>query len=232
MEISMRVLLGTMAVLFFIQFASSQTHNFYIGGGYNYPTSSSLIGQEYYSETKKIYGSFAEGYNFYGGYSMFIGDNLGFDLVYFHLIGFRYKRYEIIQSAFFSEFDNSSSIVIPSLILKTSIGNFIPYMKFGLSINWITLKIRKTSASLYIPKIEHKYEGNNLVGISTAIGVNYILFQNLYLFTDLHLNSITFFPTKYSYYEDGKLVQSRDINMETSFPFSALDLSFGIKLEL
>lgn len=226
----MKSFLFIFILLFFVQHSISQTHQFYFAYGYNYPTATNSIGS--YSSTGNdfinINGSFAKGPNIQFGYSFFIMDNIGLDINYNYLIGFRDERLAPQSVNDYTEYDNSASSIIPSIIMKTNTGLLSPYIKFGPSISYITLKIKQ---HYDISNSETVYGNDYSIGFSSSIGINFCFNQSIYLFTDMHLNSLTYYPTKYSIYDKGILISSGSTR-NSAYPFSSLGLSFGVKVEL
>jgi len=220
------------------QLSLSQTHYIYGGFGYNFPTATNLIGSEYSNngyDLKK--GTYADGYNFQIGYSFFILENIGLDIYYSNLIGFRYKQY-FDNGSEHDQYDNRASSITPSIIMKQDIGNFSPFLKFGASINFITIKIG-------VPDFNHVYENDYSIGWSSTLGLDYKITQSVSLFIDLRLNSVTFYPNKISFYQDGKLIAVSYPNprlpasggvsameLVNAYPFSSLGLSVGVKTKL
>jgi len=195
----MRLLLVTLALTSLIQLSLCQSHYVYGGIGYSLPTTTDLIGSESSNngyDLKK--GTFADGYNLQIGYSFFILEDIGLDIFYNNLIGFRYKQFfnNGIES---NQYDNRASIITPSIVLKQDVGHLSPFIKFGPSINFITIKIG-------IPNFNHVYENDYTIGWSTTLGFDYKLSQSLSSFIDFRLNSVTFYPNKISIYRYGKLI--------------------------
>jgi hypothetical protein len=231
--LSVKSLLFTFVLLFFVQHSISQTHQFYFAFGYNYPTATNSVGYDnsignYYTT---INGSFAKGPNIQLGYSFFITDNIGLDINYNYLIGFRDERLAPQTVHNYTEYDNRASSIIPSVIMKTNLGNLSLYIKFGPSISFVKLRIKQYRFPPY-SKSESVLENDYSIGFSSSIGIDCRLTQSFYLFTDLHLNSLTYYPTKDSYYENGVLISSGSNQNDVAYPFSSLGLSFGVKLEL
>jgi hypothetical protein len=217
----------TFVLLLFVQHSISQTHQFYFAYGYNYPTATNIVGNA--NPTSNSYtainGSFAKGPNIQLGYSFFITDNIGLDINYDYLIGFRGERIAPQSVHEYTEYDNKASSIIPSIIMKTNMGKLSPYIKFGTSISFVTLRIDHSWNTRTV--LENDYS----IGFSSSIGINCHFSQSIYLFTDLHLSSLTYYPTKYSLYNKGILISSGTIQND-AYPFSSIGLSFGVKLEL
>lgn len=234
----MRLVLIAFALTSLIQPSRGQQHSMYGGFGYNLPTTTDLIGSEYsnngYDLTK---GSFADGYNFHIGYSFFLFENIGLDIYYNNLIGFRYKQFfnNGIES---NQYDNRASTITPSLLLKQDVGNFSPFIKFGPSINFITLKIGA-------PNFNYVYNNDYSIGWSTTLGCDVQLSNSLSSFVDIRLNSVTFYPNEISLYRDGTLITVShpeprlpanggvsSMEVVSAFPFSSVGFSVGAKIKL
>jgi hypothetical protein len=219
-------------LLFFVQYSISQIHQFYFAYGYNYPTATNSVGYDNSTGNyTTINGSFAKGPNIQLGYSFFITDNIGLDINYNYLIGFRNERLAPQSVHDYTEYDNRASSIIPSVIMKTNIGKLSPYVKFGPSIIFVTLRIKQYR---FLPSSETEavLENDYSIGFSSSIGIDFRLTQTIYLFTDLHLSSLTYYPTKDSYYNNGVLISSGSNQNDVAYPFSSIGLSLGVKIEL
>ena len=58
---------------------------------------------------------------------------------------------------------------------KVDVGNFSPYTKFGFSINFISLDIKRASENnLSNSSFDFSYKSNYTLGLVGGIGVNYL----------------------------------------------------------
>jgi hypothetical protein len=122
--------------------------------------------------------------------------------------------------------------------MKQDVGKFSPFIKFGASLNFITIKIG-------VPDFYHIYENDYSIGWSSTLGLDYRITPSVSLFIDSRLNIVTFYPNKISFYQDGKLITVSypkprlpvnggisAMELVNAYPFSSLGLSFGIKIKL
>lgn len=185
-----------------ISFVFCQSDQIYGGIGYNVPTTTSVIGGNIsngYLENN--HSTFSRGINFQVGYLLGVSKGIFIDINASYLYGVKKERYfsNDNESQLFGEYDNSNIAFSPSINMKYRLGDFSPFIKFGASVNFIQIeivrkyKLNPTSSEKYL------YKNNLTFGWIAGIGLDYLIQKNLVIFTELQLNSITFYPDEVEY---------------------------------
>jgi len=226
-------------------FNFSQTHQLYGSIGNNFPTTTALVGQSSNFESTKINtSSFSKGLVFQAGYTFGFHQNIMIDLNIGYLIGVSNETYysyvfeNPMQPGYYftksSEYSNKNISISPSIKLKTDIGNFSPYVKFGASINFITIEDNWKNhsnkdfgfVSVYrnLPyNTKYTYSSDYTVGWLSGIGFSYLVASNISVFTEFQVNGITF-------YADEVKINGQTSELKDEMPFGFVDtLGWAIK---
>lgn len=196
-----------LVVLIFIllnKFAVSQEHQIYGSTGYNFPTATVVIGKTHNYDIHNFNtDNFAKGAVLQLGYSYKFNNNLLLDLNVNYLFGVTNETYYSSFDAWIGNvryfglvrsYSNSNFSVSPSIVMMTSFGKFSPYIKFGGSINLISItELWDYTEEQYTRELF--YEGDLTLGWQAGIGMNY-LWESVIMFIEFQLNSLTYYPTE------------------------------------
>jgi hypothetical protein len=254
-EILMKIILYT-ACLFIIlcnNIILSQTHQFYGSFGYNIPTTTAIIGTDFNSESIKFNQStFSKGIVFQGGYIYAINNNIQLDMNINYLLGVTDETYysnEYNGQQLIRRYSNSNFAFSPSIKIKSDIGDLSPYVRFGCSLNFIKIKEEyDLPSSFSYSNEEYVYSGNFSFGWVGGVGIDYVIGENFLVFTELQLNSLTFYPDKLEYTRiDGDtrtttIYHPKDtlpggtgysgLNGLIDIPFSSLGVLIGLRFSI
>jgi hypothetical protein len=231
----------------------SQTHQFYGSVGYNFPTTTALIGQYSNLESTKINtSSFSKGLVFQGGYSFGINENIMIDLNLSYLSGVSDENYysiiDVIQDPSgpryevrLRNYSNKNISITPSIKLKTSLGDFSPYLKFGASINFITIEDTWINPFISIwsnvpTTRKYIYSNDYTLGWFSGIGLSYFIESGISVFSEFQINGITFYADEVEY--NGQTFELKDEIpygfpddldwAKKDFPFSSMGVLIGL----
>ncbi len=190
--------------IFLNNYIVSQNHQIYGSAGYNFPTATVVIGKTHNYDIHKFkIDNFAKGTVFQAGYSYKINSNLLLDLNLNYLLGVSNETYyssfdewigNVRYYGLTRSFSNSNFSISPSVIMTIDVGNFNPYVKFGGSINFISITDTwDYTEEPYIRQLN--YKADYTLGWLAGLGINYLWGSTL-LFIELQLNSLTFYPDK------------------------------------
>lgn len=245
----------------YIKITHSQTHQIYGSVGYNIPTATTVVGKIQNSEDYKISkAGFNKGIVLQAGYTYGINDNFQIDInagylfdaaeeIYYSSVQyFVIENEQTIERKHTRSFSSSNFNISPSIIVNTKYGNFIPYLKFGGSINFIRITdkwINPPYESQTDPfrnrdrGYNYNFKGDFILGWLAGIGINYILESSI-LFVELQLNSLTFYPDEvefngFNYELESELdpyQYAKNYNPVRDFAFSSFGILAGIRLVL
>jgi len=133
-------------------------------------------------------------------------------------------------------FTNSNLSLIPAVILQAKIGQTIPFMKFGFSMNFVNM-------NLFEGTYTYEYTTDYSIGVNASIGLNYLLNNNIGIFIETSVSSFTFYADKVIFTEEingvkhSQEFELRDKfgngygNLEAihEFPFNSINISVGVK---
>jgi hypothetical protein len=209
--------------------------------------------------------SFGKGINFGGAIGYMFTKNMGAELGLSYLIGGKSKSTgTYLDRTESSTYDGKMLKINPSFIFTAGTGKFNPYAKMGLVVGFgsfnhdysVTYKTDNVNITSY------KYNGGMALGFSSALGATYKLNNNLSLFGELNLISLSYSPekgvvTKYTnngtdllpsmtmYDNEVDFVDSYTVNrtgttdttkprqtIKVPFPFGSFGFNFGIRINL
>ena len=236
----------------------SQVHQFYLSVGSNFPTNTAIIGQFPDLESTKINkSSFSKGMVFQGGYGLGLTEILFLELNLNYLAGVTDEKYtsEIIDGTLYpglsgeessASYSNSNLSIAPSIKLKTNFGNFSPYVKIGVSINFITIKdkwINPPPRSYWTNVTttkEYEYSNDYTFGWVSGIGLSYLFLPGISVFGEFQINGITFWADEVKY--NGEVYELTDelpygypdnLNWaKKDFPFSSIGVLIGLSISI
>ncbi len=202
----MKLILYTIClfIVSFNNFILSQTHQLYGSFGYNIPTTTSRIGSSFNSESIQFnLSTFSKGIVFQGGYIYAVNNNIQLDMNINYLLGVTNETYfsnEYDGLQWIERYSNSNFAFSPSIKIKSDIGDLSPYVRFGCSLNFIKIKeVYDLPSSFSYSNEEYVYSGNFSLGWGGGVGIDYVVGENYLVFTELQLNSLTFYPDKLEY---------------------------------
>jgi hypothetical protein len=269
-----------------IGLSNAQGIYFRAGGGYALPMASDVIGttrlrtqtyegnsSTYTDKVKNVKASYGAGVNFTIGGGFMFSKYIGVDLAVQYLKG---KEYEIVDNYKYTNGDFSGSesytekshaqalFIAPSLIITPGVGSKVPYAKFGMIIGSPKIK----GEQHYYYDLDGTTEGTGksettkgtAFGFQGAVGMNWMLSNNIDLFTEINFISMTYYPEEWEQTEatsDGddvlaslsvsqkkiEYVETIDLEAEQDAtkpsqelrretPFSSLSLQIGIRYSL
>lgn len=238
-------------ILFFLPTTVfTQKHSVYFGTGYTIPTTTSVIGS-FHTETstEQNLSTFSKGMVYQGGLQFSVTNNFLLELNVNYLPGFENEKFYTEWDGGYLSYTNSNLSIIPAINIKFDVGNFAPYTKFGVSINFINLKLNSESGNIYSnTKYEYKYSDNYSIGFVGGIGINFSLWQSFIIFTEAQINSLTYYPDKLEITENfgGTKVtttyelkdkieyntSNENVRLKQEFPFSSIAIIAGIRYVL
>jgi hypothetical protein len=196
-----------MIVIFTISLFSSNlfAQGLYVtaNAGYGFGINKSMIAD--LTETATTYThdqkslSFGKGINLGGAVGFMFNKNMGAELGLSYLIGGKSKSTgTYLDRTEESTYSGKMFKINPSFIFTSGAGKFNPYAKMGLvvgfgffnheySVNYTTGDVDLTN---------YKYNGGIALGFSSALGATYKLNNNLSLFGELSLISLSYSPEK------------------------------------
>jgi len=149
----------------------------------------------------------------------------------------------------YEKYSNSNIAISPTVKIKNDIGNFSPYIKFGGSLNFTKIKeVHDLPSNAIYNSEEYVYSGNYSLGWVAGVGLNYLIGEEFLIFTELQLNSLTFYPDKLEYTKidgDTRITQIYHpketlpggngypgLEALRSFPFSSIDILIGLRFTI
>jgi hypothetical protein len=168
---------------------------------------------EYTSTTENINLSLGKGLNFGATFGAMFSKNVGGELGLNYLIGAKTTCQSIesqtailLIPAFTTTDEQSISAsmfrINPSIIVASGSKEIEPYAKLGLviGIGSVTLeRISTTTLNSDKTEISEKYNGGIALGVSSALGINFNLNDNMALFGELNMINMSYAPTKSVY---------------------------------
>lgn len=151
--------------------------------------------------------SFGNGMYYSANFGYFINPNIGFDLELQYLGGasVSYKNYYSLAAGKETDsFENSGSayMISPSVLLRTNISLFKPYLKLGpvFSFASITNKINfdllDNNNTRILASQELLKDGGMAIGLKAALGVSYEILKGTDIFFELSDINISYAPEK------------------------------------
>jgi hypothetical protein len=235
-----------------------QIHQFYASVGYNFPTTTEIIGQFSDLESTKINkSSFSKGMVFQVGYGLGITENFFLELNVNYLTGVSDEKYtsEVIDGTAYpglsgeessASYSNSNLSIAPSIKIKTSFDKFSPYLKIGVSINFITIKDKWINPpplsywSNITTTKEYEYSNDYTFGWVSGLGLSYLIQPGIAAFGEFQFNGITFYATEVKY--NGEIYELKDEIpygfpedlswAEKGFPFSSIGILIGLSVSI
>lgn len=231
-----------------------QSSAIYLSGGYDIPTATSVIGTfRTNDETELNSTTYAKGFIIQGGYQLIVNNNFVFDLNINYQFGLQNEIYNttsgnVASSGNVSSYSTSNISVSPSVGVKIDVGNFSPYAKFGVSVNFITMNTKWESGNIFSNtyKREYTFQNDVSLGILGGIGVDFRISQHFIPYIESQLNSITYYPNEVvvtEFYADGRTSETtyqlvdkidgnnseENISLTNSFPYSSIGFIVGIR---
>jgi hypothetical protein len=226
----------------------SQTHQIYFSSGYNIPTTTSVLAWSVSDnrQYQQYISTYSKGIVIQGGYQFEVTNNFALDLNINYLPGFSNEKYFKDRDSVFYSFTNSNISISPTLIIKFNVADFIPYAKFGFSVNFISFQ---ESETIFRDKTIFSYSKDFTMGFVSGIGINYIINKSFCVFFETQLNSITYFPDELEItkYNPNGTITTKNVKLENNFnidlnvdeiwasrdfPFSSIGLILGLRLSL
>jgi hypothetical protein len=209
-------------VIVIFTLTQGQTHLIYVNYGASVPITTSVLGYSYSANDKTIEfikSTYSKGNVIRGGVSYYLFNNIGFDCSVSYLMG---KQEETIHSDRneISKYNSRNLSITPSLILKSDIGSISPYLKCGISINYIDLNIIRDLSINSKVVIEEEYKNDYGLGVSSAVGVIFLYNSYANIFAEAQFNNLTFYPSEVKYYKN-------DILIKTTYPKDKLESQYG-----
>ncbi len=229
----------------------SQAHQVYSGVGYNIPTTTAVLGNTQTDNSfQQNISTFSEGIVYQGGYQFAVNNNFILDLNINYLSGLTDEKYQIDSDGGYLSYTNSNISISPSINIKFDVGSFSPYTKFGFSINFISLDIKRESGNILSNvSFDFSYKSNYTLGLVGGIGVNFRFDKSFVGFVEAQLNSFTYYPDELKLTENfsngAKITTiyqleekvdeaSNDDNIIPSqdFPYSSVGIIVGLRIVL
>lgn len=203
-------------LIFGLALLSSQALHaqFYVraGGGYALPMARDIVGTEYrqgydgnayYSTVEEVNASYGNGATFQVGGGYMFSKYIGVDMSINYLLGKTFTTGYYYTDAGgveedYDEVSTKSFFIAPSLVLSGGEGTKVPYGRFGIIIG--APKVEGEGTYYYnldgVTTGSSKWEqrGGTSIGFQGAIGMNWVLNDNLKLYTELNLVSMTYYP--------------------------------------
>jgi hypothetical protein len=237
--------------------------------GYGFGINKSTIND--FTETATTYTynlkslSFGQGINLGGAIGFMFNKNMGAELGLSYLIGGKTKSTDsYIDRAENSTYYGKMLKFNPSFIFTGGAGKFNPYAKMGLVIGFGSFNhdysVNYNTGNVYITN--YKWSGGIALGFSSALGAMYKLNNNLSLFGELNLISLSYSPEKMivtkatdngidvlssmtTYDKETDFVDSYTVSstapvdttkprqiIKVPFPFGSFGFNFGIRIGL
>ena len=236
------ILLSFFNFVFFITTTFAQNISLYGNVGYNFPMANKFIYSYTDNSSEFIKSNYGEGLSTKLGATYFIFENFGLDLGFSYL--FSLDKFSNGNIGEVNEyFKNTNLSISPSIVIQSNFGKLIPYAKFGFSINFI--KVNLFLNDLDYPSYE--YSTDYTFGLNANVGLKYPIDNQIIIFTELSLSSLTLFADKVIYnWEENGIKKSEEFELGTKFvgtgianleaardyPFSSLGISLGIMFNL
>lgn len=199
--------------IFLLGFTAHSQIYFRLGGGYALPMAKETIGYNEVmnfdgttttSTTEAVAGSYGAGVNINLGagymFSKFVGVDLGFNYLLGKSVTYNDTYNE--PSGFFgrekkTETNSNTFFIAPSLVLSAGEGTKTPYARFGLIAGMPVVDGEDSDYDYYsnsttVTKWETR-KGASL-GIQGAVGMNWMLSNNMKLTTEINFVSMKFSP--------------------------------------
>lgn len=194
----------------------AQEYYFRLNAGYGTGISSQTDYDYYSTETApntssfsfqtKDY-SFGQGAYFGAAIGHFLNQNIGFELELQYLKGASYplhKEYDLINTGkFVYDYENYANafMINPSVLLRTQLNSFKPYLKLGAVFSFGTIH---SNVSGYNTNnnartnfsSEMQYSGGTMIGLNAAVGTSYEVGSNIDLFFEMNSKNMSYSPTE------------------------------------
>jgi len=216
-----------------------QNIQIYCNSGLNLPLSSKYIVSYTDNSIEFIKSNYGKGFSIKAGGSYFIIENMGVDFNVSYLFSsektFKGNIWDTKEY-----FKNTNISLNPSLIIQSKIGNLLPYLKFGFSINFVTVDIYEDN--LDFPSYE--YSTDYTFGFNASLGLKIPLNKTLMVMTEATLSSFTLYADKVIYnWEINGVRNSKEYDLKTKFggggyanleasrdyPFRFIEINLGIQ---
>ncbi|MCK4662063.1 MAG: outer membrane beta-barrel protein [Bacteroidales bacterium] len=168
------------------------SHNLEYFGFYNYTSGNTSRTYE------QVYVSLGKGLNFGGTFGLMFNKNLGAELGVSYLLGGKsIAKDEYVGGT--TDYTISSKMLrlMPSIVIASGLEGINPYAKFGLIISSGSIIFDledKDSGDISIMKV--KFDGGLALGLNAGIGVQFNMSDNISLFSEINMISLSYAPTK------------------------------------
>ncbi|HEX2963127.1 MAG TPA: hypothetical protein VHO43_15115 [Ignavibacteriales bacterium] len=172
---------------------------------YDYFSTETAPNVSNYSYKTKDY-SFGKGMYFGASFGYFLNDNIALDLELQYLDGSSYSLNRDIttinsgKSIYDYKNYGTAFMINPSVLLRTKLSVFKPYLKLGPVISFGSINSSVSGYNIATNNAranfssEMKYSGGVMFGLNAAIGASYEVYRNIDLFFEMNSKNISYAP--------------------------------------
>lgn len=148
--------------------------------------------------TEQIDLSLGKGFNFGGALGYMINENFGVEVGVSYHIGWLFEAVEETPNGKIKNTLSSTMLrVIPSLIITPEWVGVNPYAKFGMVLGSGTIIYSESTGSFGdLSKLEITMNEGLAVGLSSGIGLEFIVTNRTSIFTELNMINMSYAPAK------------------------------------
>jgi len=273
---NIKTLILLITVYFISKPLTAQYAYFHLGGGYGLPSSpinseglSNLTVDASTVTREQVKLSLGKGVNLNGAFGYMFNDNFGAELGVNYLMSSDWEYKSTINNGpnasetEVNTIDASMTRINPMFILQTESSAITPYAKLGMLIGFGSIKstFRSTEISFgneFKFEAESKLSGGIGIGFNAALGANFEIGDNMYIFGELAIVNMSYSPangelTKYivngsdnlskldmsdkkvefvdSYEQSGTSPSTEPAKVLTEkYPFGSIGLNIGFKM--
>jgi opacity protein-like surface antigen len=259
-----RILIVALAALLLAPVASAQDIYLKANIGYGFGTSASGLGALH--DDKYRYMSLGAGFLGGAGLGYYFTDNLAVELGINYHLGRNFKSEQTENfTKIETEYRGSGLQLTPCVVITTGRENSIaPYARIGMLVGLLNQVNEVSKQSVDLPvgapidirstEEQARYYGGVGLGAVAALGVDYVISDNLIIFSELQLTSFAYRPAKgelkvskvddvdrlptledreksWEYTNNINDVKPGENNkrLTDKFPFGAIGINFGVK---
>jgi outer membrane protein W len=220
-----------MAVYLFAKPAAAQFAYFHVGGGYGFPSSTQNIdGLSNYTQNsnsisaEQINLSFGKGINLNGAFGYMFTDYVGAELGVNYLMSSSWQSKQTYGSDFEEiKMDANMLRINPTVVLQGESSTITPYIKVGMLLGFGTIERVNTDKSTFgLLEDTYEYTGGMGIGFNAALGANFEIGDNMFLFGEFAFTNMSYGPSKGSLTKttiDGKDMLSTYNTSEKEYQF-------------
>jgi outer membrane protein W len=194
-----------MAVYLFIKPVAAQFAFFHVGGGYGFPSSTqNLSDLSNYTQNgntisrEQINLSFGKGIYLNGAVGYMFNDNIGAELGVNYLMSSSWQSKQTNGSYYYEQKMDANMLRInPMVVLQGESSAITPYIKVGMLLGFGTIEMVATDNNTWgLDEEAYEFTGGMGIGYNAALGANFEIGDNMFLFGEFAITNMSYGPSK------------------------------------